>query len=101
MVKLKTSNLFETFVKGANIVGMMVIAAMTSSFVSLSLKPSWTIGESTIALQSVFDAVIPKFLPLLCVLLFYQIMGKKKNGIYICLAGSFIAGFAGVLIGLL
>lgn len=101
VVKLKTSNLFETFVKGANIVGMMVIAAMTSSFVSLSLKPSWTIGESTIALQSVFDAVIPKFLPLLCVLLFYQIMGKKKNGIYICLAGSFIAGFAGVLIGLL
>lgn len=31
--ELKTSNLFETFVKGANIVGMMVIAAMSSTCV--------------------------------------------------------------------
>ncbi|KUO77081.1 MAG: hypothetical protein APF77_23600 [Clostridia bacterium BRH_c25] len=101
VVKLKTSNLFDKFVEGANIVGMMVIAAMTSSFVSIALKPAWTLGGKEIVLQAVFDSILPKFLPLACMLMFYQIMAKKKNGIYICLALSFVIGFAGVIIGLL
>ena len=37
----------------------------------------------------------------MCVLLFYKIMSKNKKGIYWCLAGSFVVGFLGVIIGLL
>lgn len=101
VVKLRTSNLFDKFVEGANVVGMMVIAAMTSNFVSIALKPSWVFGGKEIVLQSVFDAILPKFLPLMIMLLFYNIISKKKNGIYICLGLSFVIGFMGVLIGLL
>jgi mannose/fructose/N-acetylgalactosamine-specific phosphotransferase system component IID len=101
VVKLKTSNLFDKFMEGANIVGMMVIAAMTSSFIAITLKPSWNFGGSEIVLQSVFDAILPKLLPLLCMLGFYKLMESKKKGIYICLGLSFAIGFVGVIIGLL
>jgi mannose/fructose/N-acetylgalactosamine-specific phosphotransferase system component IID len=80
---------------------MMVIAAMTSSFVNINLKPMWTFGAKEIKLQGVFDAILPKLLPLLCVLLFYKITTKNKKGIYICLVLSFAAGFLGVILGLL
>ena len=101
IAKLQSSNLFNSFVEGASIVGMMVIAAMTSSFVRINLKPVWTFGAKEIGLQGVFDAILPKLLPLLCVLFFYKITTKNKKGIYICLALSFAAGFLGVILGLL
>ena len=99
VAKLQSSNLFNRFVEGANVVGMMVIAAMTSSFVAISLTPTWTFGTTEVSLQGVFDAVMPKLLPLLCVLFFYYLMKKSKKGIYICLALSFIVGFAGAFFG--
>lgn len=99
VAKLQSSNLFDRFVEGANIVGMMVIAAMTSSFVSIKLTPVWEFGSKTISLQGVFDAILPKLLPLLCVLLFYKLMAKNKKGIYICLALAFVVGFIGAFFG--
>ena len=99
VAKLQSSNLFDRFVEGANIVGMMVIAAMTSSFVSINLTPVWEFGSNTISLQGVFDAILPKLLPLLCVLFFYKLMSKNNKGIYICLALAFVVGFIGAFFG--
>lgn len=99
VAKLQSSNLFNRFVEGANIVGMMVIAAMTSSFVTINLKPEWEFGSKVISLQGVFDAILPNLLPLLCVLFFYKLMAKNKKGIYICLILAFVLGFAGAFLG--
>ena len=99
VAKLQQSNLFDRFVEGANIVGMMVIAAMTSSFVTISLTPVWEFGTKTVSLQGVFDAILPKLLPLLCVLFFYKLMTKSKKGIYICLVLAFVVGFIGAFFG--
>ena len=99
VAKLQSSNLFDRFVEGANIVGMMVIAAMTSSFVSISLTPVWEFGSKTVSLQGVFDAILPNLLPLLCVLFFYKLMAKNKKGIYICLLLAFVVGFVGAFFG--
>lgn len=99
--KLQSSNLFGRFVEAANIVGMMVIAAMTSSFVSIALKPEWTFGTKVVSIQGVFDAICPKLLPVLCVFFFYKLMSKSKTGIYVCLALSFVLGFVGAFFGIL
>lgn len=99
VAKLQSSNLFDRFVEGANIVGMMVIAAMTSSFVSINLTPVWEFGSKTVSLQGVFDAILPNLLPLLCVLFFYKLMTKNKKGIYICLILAFVVGFVGAYFG--
>lgn len=101
VAKLQSSNLFGRFVEGANIVGMMVIAAMTSSFVSVSLKPTWEFGTKVVSIQGVFDAIVPKLLPVLCVVFFYKLMSKNKNGIYVCLILSFVLGFIGAIFGIL
>lgn len=98
--KLRTSNLFEVFVKFATIIGMMVIGGMIANFVSVSFGLNYVSGETTITLQSIFDAVMPKFLPLLTTLLMYKIIKDVKGGIYYCLIGTFVVAFLGVLIGL-
>jgi len=105
--KLRSSNLFERFVQGATIVGMMVIAAMTASYVSLTLKPSWVYVAATadaaakaVTLQGLFDAILPKFLPVALVFIMYKVMKKVKGGIYWCLGGTFVIAFIGVAIGL-
>ncbi len=108
VIKLRQSNLFDKFVEGANVVGMMVIAAMTSSFVNISIKYVVNLtSEGTdlakeIPIQGIFDAILPKFLPLMTVILFYKIMQKnQKSGIYWCLIGSFVVGFIGAITGIL
>lgn len=101
VAKLQSSNLFGRFVESANIVGMTVIAAMTSSFVSIALKPTWEFGTKVVSIQGVFDAICPKFLPVLCVFFFYKVMSKNKNGIYACLILSFVVGFIGAFFGIM
>lgn len=107
VVKLRSSNLFQSFIEGATVVGLMVIAAMTASFVSLKLKPEWVYVAETantaaksVSLQGVLDAIFPNLLPVLIVIAMYKIMEKVKGGVYWCLGGTFVIAFVGVLIGL-
>jgi mannose/fructose/N-acetylgalactosamine-specific phosphotransferase system component IID len=107
VVKLRSTNLFQSFVDGAMVVGMMVIAAMTASFVSLKLKLEWVyvaatadIPAKSVTLQGVFDQIFPNLLPVLVVIAMYQITKKVKGGVYWCLGGTFVLAFVGVLIGL-
>jgi len=107
VARLKSSDLFQKFVDGATIVGMMVMAAMVSTTVSLKLKPEWVYVQATetaaaksFTLQSIFDGILPNLVPLLVTFIMYKIMKKYKNGIYYCLFGSFIIAFIGVIIGL-
>ncbi len=101
VVKMKNSSIIDKFVEGATIVGMMVVGAMIVGFVSLNIATVWVIGEKTVVLQSIIDSIMPKLLPLLLVLGYYQILVKQKKGMYICIIASFILGIAGKAIGLL
>lgn len=100
VVKMKSSNLIERFVEGSTIVGMMVVAAMSVSFVKLNIAYVWTFGEKQIVLQELMDAILPSMLPLILVLLFYQILNKNRKGMYICVVLSFVLGILGKAIGM-
>jgi len=100
VVKMESSNLMERFVEGSTIVGMMVVAAMSVSFVKLNVAYAWTFNEKEIILQELLDAIFPSMLPLALVLLFYHILNKNRKGMYICVVLSFILGIVGKAIGM-
>lgn len=98
--KMKNSNLIDRFVEGATIVGMMVVAAMTVSFVKLNVAYVWTFGEKEIIVQDLLNSIFPSLLPLLLVLGYYKILNKSNKGMYICVIVSFIIGIVGKAIGM-
>lgn len=100
VTKMKSSNLIDRFVEGSTIVGMMVVAAMSVSFVKLNIAYVWTFGEKQIVLQDLMNAILPSMLPLLLVLMFYQILNKNRKGMYICVILSFVLGIVGKAIGM-
>lgn len=97
IVKIRQSNIFEQFVEGATVVGMMVIATMATSFVKVNLTPTWNINGKELILQDILDSILPSLLPMATVFLFYWLISKRKNGIYYCLAFSFVLGFLGAI----
>lgn len=99
MTKMRSSNLIDDFVEGATVVGMMVVGAMSSSFVKVPIDVTWTFGELDIVLLDLINSIMPGILSLLTVILFYYITTKREKGIYIAIALSFVIGIVGRLVG--
>ena len=80
----------------ASVIGLAAIGAMTAFNVNLSCAltlPNAAGGDPT-AVQSLFDAVCPKILPLGLVLLCYWLLAKKKVNVIPLLLGLLVvAGY--------
>ena len=96
--KMNSNNLLDKFVSGATIVGMMVTGAMTVGFVSVPLNVIWNISGKEVNLLTTINSIIPGLLSLVLVLCFYQILNKKKKGMYICIVICFAIGIVGKLL---
>lgn len=96
--KMNSNNLLDKFVSGATIVGMMVTGAMTVGFVSVPLNVVWNISGKEVNLLTTINSIIPGLLSLVLVLCFYQILNKKKKGMYICIVICFAIGIVGKLL---
>ena len=95
--KMNNGDLLDKFISGATIVGMMVTGAMTVSFVSVPINMTWVISGKEIILLDIINSILPGLLPLLLVLAFYQVLVKKKKGMYICILACFVIGILGSL----
>lgn len=100
VAKIHSSDIFSRFVNGATAVGLMVIAATTCGYVSITFAPEWNASGTAISLQGIFDKILPNLPEMLCLGLFYWVMKKNQKGIYYCLIGTFIVGILGVLLKL-
>lgn len=100
VTKMSNSNLIDRFVEGSTIIGMMVVAAMSVSFVKCNIAYVWTFGAKEIIVQDLINSIFPSLLPVLLVLGFYQILRKNKKGMYLCVILSFVLGIVGKAIGL-
>lgn len=101
VAKIHSSDLFEKFVNAATAIGLMVIASITCSYVSITFAPAWDAGGTAMTLQGVFDSILPNLPEMLCLFLFYEVMKKDSSkGIYWCLIGTFVLGIVGKVIGL-
>ncbi len=78
--KILDGGFMNTIISAAGIVGCCVMGALTASYVNLSTTISIGTGEGAISLQTaLLDALVPKLLPLLCVLGCYKLFKKKLS----------------------
>lgn len=99
----ESSGIMEKISYAASVIGLAAIGAMTAFNVSLSCAltiPNVAGGDPT-AVQSLFDAVCPKILPLGLVLLCYWLLAKKKVNVIPLLLGLLVVGVALRLLGII
>lgn len=101
--RAESSGIMEKISYAASVIGLAAIGAMTAFNVSLSCAltiPNAAGGDPT-AVQSLFDAVCPKILPLGLVLLCYWLLAKKKVNVIPLLLGLLVVGVALRLLGII
>lgn len=99
----ESSGIMEKISYAASVIGLAAIGAMTAFNVSLSCAltiPNAAGGDPT-AVQSLFDAVCPKILPLGLVLLCYWLLAKKKVNVIPLLLGLLVVGVILRLLGII
>ncbi|WP_421199459.1 PTS system mannose/fructose/sorbose family transporter subunit IID [Aeromonas enteropelogenes] len=91
----------EAFSRGATILGLMVVGALTASFVRVQLDVKIPLGETALSLQEgLLDKIMPNILPLIVVACCYQLIMRGLSPVKIMLgmiAGSIIFHYAGIL----
>ena len=89
---IQNSGLLQKITRYAGIVASIVIGGWVSAFVWVSTPLSFTSGETTIALQSILDGLMPNLLPLITTLLCYWLLKKKKISPVWLIVGVMIVG---------
>ncbi|MBO4218648.1 MAG: PTS system mannose/fructose/sorbose family transporter subunit IID [Erysipelotrichaceae bacterium] len=87
--------------KAAGILGVLVVGALIPSYVGIAFNEELVLTGG-VAVQAIFDSVIPNLLPLALVLFFYWLIKKKNIGsiqliiaiLIICIAASYFNIFA-------
>lgn len=90
--KINNSDAIDKLSYYSSILGMIVIGAMTSSFVVMNTPLTFGQGDAELTLQSdVFDQIVPGLLPLLATFVMYKLL-KKGIGVGWIILGTFIVG---------
>src|SRR5690606_21366570 len=76
MQQANSSGIMEKISKGATIVGLMVIGAMSASMVKLNTALTFNVGEEEIPMQDYLDQIFPLLLPLLYTILMFALLKK-------------------------
>jgi PTS system N-acetylgalactosamine-specific IID component len=91
--------------RAANIVGVTVISGLAVSFVKaeMAIEYATTIDgeQQEVALQTVFDQILPRLLPGLVTIMVYYLIKKKNWNVYKLLILLFVLGILGSLSGIL
>ncbi|WP_273398777.1 PTS system mannose/fructose/sorbose family transporter subunit IID [Traorella massiliensis] len=84
--KILQNGTMDRIVTAAGIVGCAVMGGLTSNYVNLTTKLSFGSGDAVISLQTgLFDAIMPKLLPLTMVLICYALFKKNFSPIKVML----------------
>ena len=76
MSNSKSAGILKMISKGASIVGLMVIGAMSASMDAMKTPLTFTIGETAFELQGYLDQIFPLLLPLLYTLAMFGLLKK-------------------------
>lgn len=90
----------------ANIVGVTVISGLATNFVKMKfgIEYSTTLAsgeEQIVALQTIFDKIMPKLLPVMLTVIVYYLIKEKKWTTYQLLILLFVIGIVGSALGIL
>jgi len=91
----------DLLTRAANIVGLIVVGAISAQYVGAKVGLSYISGEMTISLQSVLDGILPSLLPMLLTILSWYLLDKKKVNIGWVFLIFIIIAVVGTLTGVL
>jgi D-glucosaminate-specific PTS system IID component len=92
----------QSIIFTANVIGLMMMGALSASYVKITTPFVLSVsGEATVALQEIFDMVLPGLLPLSAVFSMYWFLTKKGPRYNILLLSvvifSLLTSFLGIL----
>lgn len=100
MATLLGGNTFKRFVRVASMLGILMMGALTASYVTLSTPLVIKSGEAVVKLQEIVDGILPGLLPLACVGVIYLIMRNKTQKFGLIAIGvvilSIVFSFVGI-----
>lgn len=85
--------------KGAGMVGLMTVGAMTCSMISFSIPAVVKIQGSELIIQDMLDQIFPNLLPLILIFVCYRLLKKNVKPIWIML-GMMVVGVIGKVAGI-
>jgi fructoselysine/glucoselysine PTS system EIID component len=96
---LAKSNIMDKLTTGASILGLMVIGAMPATLMPVKTPVMIGTSDSQIALQGIFDQLVPGLIPLALTFLAFWLVRKNIKTTWLLL-GILVLGFAGSIIHL-
>lgn len=96
------SHHLTAFTESASVMGLTVVGSLIATVIKLTLTTEFHFGEITMNVQEeIFDAFLPKLLPLLLVIIVYWLMEKKRWGfvqiIFLLIGFSLLGAYFGFL----
>lgn len=91
---------FNVWMEAATILGLFVVGGLTATWLGVTTKLSYTIGESTTSIQNALDGILPKLLPLLCTLGVYWLLRKglsTQKVLLIIVVLGFVLGLLNII----
>ena len=90
----------QRWMEAATILGLIVVGALVATSLGIKTPLTYTVGEASVSLQSMFDTILPKLLPLAATLGVFGFVRKGKSTTAVML-GIIVVGFLCGLFGIL
>lgn len=102
ILKILENGIVNKLISGANIIGCMVLGALVANYVSMScgIQIQQTADSVFNVQEQLFDAILPKMLPLLMTLGCYQMLKKGLSStkvLLVIVAVGILGGITGIL----
>ncbi|WP_125589092.1 PTS system mannose/fructose/sorbose family transporter subunit IID [Companilactobacillus jidongensis] len=102
ITSLLQNGMIKQVIYGANVLGMMMMGALSASYVTVSTPLKLHVsGGSTIVLQTILDSMFKGVLPLLAVFSIYWFMEKKGPRYGIIIGSIIVISLVGSFFGIL
>lgn len=98
--KLLSQESIEKYSYFFQVLGLVMVGALSASFVSIITIFSWSIEESVTKLQTILDGFMPKILPFCAVLILWFLHDKKQVSIMKLLLLLVVVGVLAVFLGI-
>lgn len=96
-----SSSLMNDIIKGANILGMGMMGALTASMVSLQIAYTSTFNEVVFSVQEKIDGIMPGLLSLSVLFVYYFLISKKNVSVAKLVLGTILVSLVGSFVGIL
>lgn len=97
--KLLGTPWLKVITSAAGVASMAIMGGMAAKYTSFSLNYSWSVGETVYQLQDKLDAACPGLLVLVVLFIYYALVGKKINYIWL-IVGTWIVCALLAIIGI-